>query len=113
MSKPATGPLAGLRIVEFVGLGPAPFAAMQFADMGADVVRIARPDATPKIPDPISGRGRPTVEADLKNPDQVEMVRKLCDGADALKGSGQASWNGWGSVQISCWSAIHASSMVA
>ena len=84
MSKPATGPLAGLRIVEFVGLGPAPFAAMQFADMGADVVRIARPDATPKIPDPISGRGRPTVEADLKNPDQVEMVRKLCDGGDAL-----------------------------
>lgn len=84
MSKPATGPLAGLRIVEFVGLGPAPFAAMQFADMGADVVRIARPDATPTIPDPISGRGRPTVEADLKDPDQAEMVRKLCDRADAL-----------------------------
>lgn len=84
MTKPATGPLAGLRIVEFVGLGPAPFAAMQFADMGADVARIARPDATPTIPDPISGRGRPTVEADLKDSEQAEMVRKLCDSADAL-----------------------------
>lgn len=84
MTKPATGPLAGLRVVEFVGLGPAPFAAMQFADMGADVIRIARPEATPKIPDPISGRGRPTVEADLKDPVQAEMVRTLCDSADAL-----------------------------
>ncbi len=84
MSKPASGPLAGLRIVEFVGLGPAPFAAMQFADMGADVIRIARPGAAPTLPDPISGRGRATVEADLKNPDHVALVRSLADRADAL-----------------------------
>jgi alpha-methylacyl-CoA racemase len=36
------GPLAGLRVVEMAGIGPAPFAAMLLADMGADVVRIDR-----------------------------------------------------------------------
>jgi len=35
-------PLAGLRVVEFAGLGPAPFTAMMFADLGAEVVRIER-----------------------------------------------------------------------
>ncbi|ODT08726.1 MAG: carnitine dehydratase [Mesorhizobium sp. SCN 65-20] len=84
MSKPASGPLAGLRIVEFVGLGPAPFAAMQFADMGAEVIRIARPGAMPTLPDPISGRGRPTVEADLKDPGDASLVRSLVDSADAI-----------------------------
>ena len=38
-----TGPLVGLRVVELAGLGPAPHAAMVLADLGADVVRIARP----------------------------------------------------------------------
>ena len=84
MSAPSAGPLVGIRIVEFVGLGPAPFAAMQFADMGADVIRIARPGAVPTLPDPVSGRGRPTVEADLKNPDDAEQVRQLIDRVDAL-----------------------------
>jgi alpha-methylacyl-CoA racemase len=84
MPAPAIGPLAGVRVVEFIGLGPAPFPAMQFADMGADVIRIARPGAVPTLPDPISGRGRATVEVDLKDPDQAEMVRKLVDRADAL-----------------------------
>ena len=36
------GPLEGIRIVEFAGIGPGPFAAMLFAHMGADVIRIAR-----------------------------------------------------------------------
>ena len=36
------GPLAGVKIVEMAGLGPAPFAGMLLADMGADVVRIDR-----------------------------------------------------------------------
>ncbi|WP_209437002.1 CoA transferase, partial [Methylobacterium variabile] len=37
------GPLAGLRIVEFAGIGPGPFAAMLLADMGAELVRLDRP----------------------------------------------------------------------
>lgn len=84
MAAQAKGPLVGMRIVEFVGLGPAPFAAMQFADMGADVIRVSRPNTTPTLPDPISGRGRPTVMADLKNPDEAEQVRCLIDRADGL-----------------------------
>lgn len=37
------GPLAGVKIVEMVGLDPAPFCAMMFADMGAEVIRVDRP----------------------------------------------------------------------
>ena len=33
------GPLSGLKVVEFDGLGPTPFSAMQLADMGANVIR--------------------------------------------------------------------------
>lgn len=78
------GALAGIRIVEFAGLGPVPFAAMMLADMGADIIRIDRPGAVPPIPDPITGRGRPRVDADLKNPDDLAAVQDLVAGADAL-----------------------------
>jgi hypothetical protein len=37
------GPLAGIRILEFSGIGPGPFAAMMLSDMGAEVLRIDRP----------------------------------------------------------------------
>ncbi len=40
--RPGSGPLAGTRVVEFAGLGPAPFAAMLLADLGADVVTVDR-----------------------------------------------------------------------
>ena len=36
------GPLHGLRIIEIEGLGPAPFAGMMFADMGAEVISVTR-----------------------------------------------------------------------
>ena len=44
MNNEQSGPLSGLRVVEFAGIGPVPFAAMLLADMGADVVRITRPE---------------------------------------------------------------------
>ena len=50
-----SGPLAGLRVVEIVGIGPAPFAAMMLADLGAEVVRVDR--ATGR--GPMSGSGGP------------------------------------------------------
>jgi len=49
-----SGPLKGVRIVEMAGLGPAPFAAMHLADLGAEVVRIARPGQ--KFPLPIDAK---------------------------------------------------------
>jgi len=39
------GPLQGLRIIEIEGLGPAPFAGMMFADMGAEVISVTRKSA--------------------------------------------------------------------
>jgi alpha-methylacyl-CoA racemase len=67
MTTPSTanGPLAGLRVVEFAGIGPGPFACMLLSDMGADVVTIDRP--TRKLGDRnnITGRGRSVVLADL------------------------------------------------
>lgn len=49
--EPHTGPLRGVRVVELAGLGPAPFAAMVLADLGAEVLRIDRPRRTPLAPD--------------------------------------------------------------
>ena len=79
------GPLAGLRIVELAGLGPAPFAAMVLADLGADVVRVERPaPANPNARWDVLNRGRRSIAVDLKHPEGVEVVLRLAAGADAL-----------------------------
>jgi alpha-methylacyl-CoA racemase len=39
-----TGPLAGLRVVEFAGIGPGPLCGMLLADLGAQVIRLDRPE---------------------------------------------------------------------
>ena len=81
-----TGPLAGIRIVEFAGLGPAPFAAMLLADFGADVIRIERPGSPQLMPqDPdFMLRGRPTIELDLKSDAGRADAAALVARADAL-----------------------------
>ena len=82
------GPLAGLKVVEMVGLGPAPFAAMLLADMGAEVIRIDRPGATGALGLPprydIAARGRRSLAIDLRKPGAVDAVLDLVAGADAL-----------------------------
>lgn len=80
----ARGPLRGLRIVEFAGLGPAPFACMLLADMGADVVLVDRPGACVADPLQIVNRGRTLVHADLKAPADKDRVLTLLDEADVL-----------------------------
>jgi alpha-methylacyl-CoA racemase len=90
-----TGPLTGLRVVEIGGLGPAPFCAMVLADLGADVLRIERPDKVPLIPHDtppeasgaaydLLSRGRPSAAIDLKHPDGAALVRRLTGRADAF-----------------------------
>ncbi len=81
----AMGPLQGIRVLEFAGIGPGPFCAMLLADMGADVVRIDRASsAWGRAPaDPLL-RGRRSIAVDLKSPDGIEAVLKLVEGADAL-----------------------------
>ncbi len=60
------GPLAGLKVVEFAGLGPAPFCAMMLADLGAQVVRIARPGTM--VGDSTTCRSRGSLSVDLRAP---------------------------------------------
>ncbi|QTX03786.1 CaiB/BaiF CoA transferase family protein [Agromyces archimandritae] len=79
-------PLAGIRVVEFAGAGPAPFAAMLLADLGADVVRIERPEPGELPADPADTmlRRRTIVVADLKDADDLARVRALAASADVL-----------------------------
>ena len=76
-----SGPLSGVRVVEFAGLAPAPFACLILADLGAEVLRIDRPGDGSTNP---LGRGRRSVAVDLKNPDGLETVRTLLASADVL-----------------------------
>lgn len=78
------GPLAGVRIAEFAGLGPGPFACMLLADMGADIVRIDRPGARQVHPHDLIGRGRRTVLLDLKHPGDRDQALALLAHTDAL-----------------------------
>ena len=84
MSNEQSGPLRGLRVVEFAGIGPVPFAAMLLADMGADVVRIVRPGTPALDKRDIVERGRRVVVLDLKAPAALESALDLIEHADAL-----------------------------
>jgi alpha-methylacyl-CoA racemase len=101
------GPLSGIHVVEFQGRGPGPFGAMLLADLGADVVRIARTDDVERAAEEtgteeateetgterlVSGhrrmdllaRGRRSVAIDLKRPEGVAVALRLVDRADVL-----------------------------
>jgi alpha-methylacyl-CoA racemase len=80
----ATGPLRGVRIVEFAGIGPGPYASMMLSDMGADIVTIARPGQWRNDPRNFVNRGRRPVELDLKRPDDIAQAMELIAYADAL-----------------------------
>ncbi|MEM9551304.1 MAG: CaiB/BaiF CoA-transferase family protein [Pseudomonadota bacterium] len=79
--------LDGIRVIEIEGLGPAPFAGMLLADLGADVIVIHRRsgDRAPGQPDrPILDRGKRSIALDLKDPDDFEIASELIGTADAL-----------------------------
>lgn len=83
-----TGPLNGCKVVELAGLGPAPFAAMTLADMGAEVIRIERPGGSGFFAGleqlDILNRGKKSVALDLKSECDVETVLALVERADIL-----------------------------
>lgn len=82
----ASGPLDGIRIVEFQGIGPGPFCGMLLSDLGADVIRIDRSGGGGRAATPanVESRGRRSIALDLKSPDDVETALKLISKADGL-----------------------------
>jgi alpha-methylacyl-CoA racemase len=79
----ASGPLKGLKVIEFAGIGPAPFCGMLLADLGADVVRIDR-KGSQTGGDFVMGRGKRSIAIDLKHAQGVEATLDLIGKADAL-----------------------------
>jgi len=77
------GPLAGIRILEMEGLGPAPFCGMMLADHGAEVIRVEREGNWRLAGDPLA-RSRRTIRLDLKQPDGIAIVRALAKSCDGL-----------------------------
>ena len=83
------GPLSGIKVVEFEGIGPGPFAGMLLADMGADVLRIDRPGAADLGVNrarnvELMNRGKRSVTLDMKAKGGVEAALELVARADAL-----------------------------
>ncbi|MBI1212676.1 MAG: CoA transferase [Alphaproteobacteria bacterium] len=80
----AQGPLKGLRVVEFAGIGPGPFAGMLLSDLGADVVRIDRKDARPSASHMVTQRGRRSIALDLKNKNAIALCLELFERAEIV-----------------------------
>ncbi|MFQ6686575.1 CoA transferase, partial [Bordetella pertussis] len=81
--------LQGLRIIEMVGLGPAPFAAMMLADHGADVVRVHAAHRKGDFPlldsrFDVLARGRRSLALDLRAPGASDLLLELVGAADGL-----------------------------
>ncbi len=79
-------PLEGIKVVELANIGPAPYAGMVLADMGAEVVSVVRPDTPPaeRYGNAHVLRGRTTVVADLKEKAARDAVIALSRHADVL-----------------------------
>jgi alpha-methylacyl-CoA racemase len=80
----ASGPLKDVKVLEFAGIGPGPFAGMMLSDMGADVLRIERPGAKDAAAERFDVRGRRTVTLDLKRPGSVDICLRLCERAEIV-----------------------------
>jgi alpha-methylacyl-CoA racemase len=84
------GPLVGYRIIEMAGIGPAPFAAMLLADMGAEVIRVDRREpADLGLPGrenkfDVLHRGRRSIAVDVKAEAGRAVVKRLVAKADAI-----------------------------
>ena len=76
------GPLAGIRVLELAGIGPAPLACQLLADLGAEVLRVDRPGA-PAVADGLAA-GRPALVLDLKEPAGLEQLLDVAAVADVL-----------------------------
>lgn len=83
------GPLAGIRVVELAGIGPAPYCAMMLADMGAEVLLVRRGGVRPIVAGgdlaaDVLGRGRCAITLDLKAAAGAERLLGIVEAADVL-----------------------------
>ncbi|MDP1585024.1 MAG: CaiB/BaiF CoA-transferase family protein [Bradyrhizobium sp.] len=83
------GPLSGMKVVEFAGIGPGPMCGMLLADLGAEVLRVDRlvpsglgVERPPRLD--LLNRGKRSIAVDLKQPAGVEFARRLVGCSDAL-----------------------------
>jgi alpha-methylacyl-CoA racemase len=88
-SKQSHGPLAGVKVIELAGIGPAPLCCTLLSDMGADVMRIDRnaPSGlgSPRTPrTDLLRRGRPSVSIDMKHPNGIATLLRLVEQADVI-----------------------------
>ncbi|MBB3957193.1 CaiB/BaiF CoA transferase family protein [Novosphingobium sediminicola] len=77
------GPLAGLKVLEFAGIGPGPHAAMLLSDLGADVLRIDREGGN-GWPNPIVDRGRAGKVVDIRSPEGRDWCLQAARLADVV-----------------------------
>lgn len=90
------GPLEGIRVLDFTWALAGPFATMQLADLGAEVVKVEYPETHEKergfgpYVDGIStfffspNRGKKGIAIDLKAPEGKELVKRLARSADVV-----------------------------
>lgn len=76
-------PLGGIRVLEMEGIGPAPTCGMLLADFGAEVLRVSRPGYE-RYADPVTGRGKGVLSADMKSAEGLAAIREALALADVL-----------------------------
>jgi crotonobetainyl-CoA:carnitine CoA-transferase CaiB-like acyl-CoA transferase len=101
MTQLENGPLSGIRVIEFGQIAAGPFTGMLFADLGADVVKVERPDVGDGMRDwppfytndegeayssnfSSLNRNKRSITVDFKSQEQLERLRELCSKADVI-----------------------------
>jgi crotonobetainyl-CoA:carnitine CoA-transferase CaiB-like acyl-CoA transferase len=97
MVPQATGPLAGVKVVEIAHIMAGPVCGLMLADLGADVIKVekipggddTRRTVPPKVGDQsaafmMMNRNKRGIAVDLKRPEGLEVLRRLLRDADVL-----------------------------
>src|SRR5579871_5682159 len=93
---PSSGPLAGIRVIDFGRFIAGPYCGMLLGDMGADVIRIDRRQGSEdRYTGPVTehgegggfislNRNKRSVTLDTSKPESAEVIRRLVKGADVV-----------------------------